>query len=91
MRLSVDKDDPGYKPELLAKSVRVFVNGIQIAYCVTADEEKRVVYCHVEEEHSKNLKRDPVTRELVVVERRGDVAIVFDDEPSTPNQPGVIK
>ncbi len=39
MRISTQKCDPGYCPQMAGKS-KVFLDGKELKYCITADEEK---------------------------------------------------
>ncbi len=41
MRLSTDKDDPGYSVYASVGDIKVYLNGAQCSGVITADEEKR--------------------------------------------------
>jgi hypothetical protein len=51
MRVSVDKDDPGYRAD--APRYRAFRNGVEEKYCVTADEEQGYVIVLVIDENGQ--------------------------------------
>ncbi len=43
MRLSADKDDPGYGPAYL--TAKVLLDGVELKDCITADEERGECLC----------------------------------------------
>lgn len=43
MRISVQKDDPGYSP-LATRRCVPFLNGWPVSFCITADEDKGYVW-----------------------------------------------
>ena len=46
MRVSIEREDPGYAEFAKHKCFRVFVDGEEIsAFCITADEEKGEAHC----------------------------------------------
>jgi hypothetical protein len=45
-RVSVDPDDPGYAP--FAHKCRVTLDGADLRYCITADEDLGVALCYVQ-------------------------------------------
>lgn len=47
MRLSADKNDPGYGPGYI--NAKVFLDGVELKDCVTADEEKGECLCFLPE------------------------------------------
>jgi hypothetical protein len=69
MRLSVDKDDPGYSPD--AFKAKVTLDGVELRNCVTADEEQGVAICYID----KPFRGDTVPRET----RSGVVKIIMPD------------
>jgi len=71
MRKSVLTDDPSYDAE--AWRYRVFLDGVEIFNCHTADEEQGIVYCY---EHTENTEK---CRNVKTVERRGIVKLVKTD------------
>lgn len=50
MRLTVLDDDPGVKIEPYRERYKVFVDGIEVKYCFTADDEKGEVIAAVTNE-----------------------------------------
>lgn len=76
MRLSCDRNDPGYHPA--ATKVRVYLNGAERTKVITADEEARLIVRFQTDEKGrliKNEKRDDVLRETLY----GDVRIELPD------------
>lgn len=71
MRMSADSTDVGYDP--LAFTSSVFLGGVKLTNCVTADEEKGLCICHAE-------PLQIVNDEYVRVERRGHVVIVVGQD-----------
>ena len=72
MRVSVDKDDPGFVPEHQRLSVKVIFNGIE-RHVITADEESFIVVFqrdangrYVLDEGRKDLKRETLFGDVVV-------------------------
>lgn len=70
MRVSVDKDDPGYSPQHMG--AKVFLDGIERSQVVTADEEQRLIIRYVTDQKGRLvIDRNGVLRETLV----GDVRI----------------
>jgi len=44
MRLSVDENDPGFRPHLYA--IKVYFMGTERSHVITADEERRLIVAH---------------------------------------------
>lgn len=71
MRLSTEKDDPGYIPKARA---RVFLNGSEVRWVLTADEEQRlVVQADLDERGDPQLA--PCGTKIKTVVRCGEVRI----------------
>lgn len=49
MRISIDQNDPGYIHFSNTNAVDVYLDGIKLNKCITADEEKGEVICYIEE------------------------------------------
>lgn len=47
MRVSVRKDDPGYRKDTYGTKVFVNEREVHYCYCFTADEETGEAFCHV--------------------------------------------
>ncbi|MCP5017550.1 MAG: hypothetical protein GY938_20110 [Ketobacter sp.] len=78
MRISVRSTDPGYSAN--AVGTRVYLDGIRLTQCFTADDELGVVYCY---ELDKNglIMIDPETGDsLKEIELCGNVEIVLPRE-----------
>lgn len=77
MRLSVDKNDPGYVPRYLG--ARVYLDGIERSRVITADEEQRLIVRCVTDERGRpvlNRERNEVARETL----HGEVRIELSDK-----------
>lgn len=76
MRLSVDKNDPGYDSEAL-KNCRSFVDGVEVTdRCYTADEEEGKAWCFKHNEMGQ-VFMDSATGEIVKEILVGDVVIMI--------------
>ena len=74
MRISVDKDDPGYRDWLLGSRARIWLDGIEITHVITADEEAREVTRYATNESGlmyPNEAKDGAQRETL----RGTVRV----------------
>ncbi len=58
MRVSVDKDDPGYKNFPTHRLCKVYLDGAELKNCITADEEEGEVLCYVEDENGELVLTD---------------------------------
>lgn len=56
MRLSVVPSDPGYS--LLAFNAKAYLDGVELKYCTTADEELGVAYCYTEGEDGEVTRNE---------------------------------
>lgn len=74
MRLSVDAEDPGYSPA--ARGATVFLDGVMVRDCVTADDERGEVIVFKHDADGKPLI-DWVNQCIVKERRRGQVRIVL--------------
>jgi len=76
MRVSVRKNDPGYRNDIETQHCEVYLNGYNLHNCFTADEEQGVVFIYDEIRPGlyANVLRDG---EIVPAEgfRRGHVVI----------------
>ena len=45
MKISIDDDDRIYQ----GSGVKVFLDGVELESCISADEEKGVAFCHVKD------------------------------------------
>lgn len=72
MRLSTDKEDPGYAAT--AHRARVFFNGAEVRGVFTADEEKRLIVQAVFDEHG-HFQIAPCRTKVLTEVRHGDVRI----------------
>ncbi len=52
MRISLDPQDPAFNPAI-GKWCKVWLNGEELKYCVTADEERGEVYVMARDEDGK--------------------------------------
>ena len=78
MRISVDRDDPGYR-KVFIPIYDVFLNGNLITgICVTADEEKGEVIVHIRDSKGFLLRKG---NEIYKTRLKGDVKIKYK-EPS---------
>lgn len=81
MRVSANKDDAGYSQFNVAmehgKPVRIFLDGVEVKKCVTADDEHGFVIRHVLDGDG-NVQIDPIDKTKVWEERvTGKVEIRF--------------
>ncbi|OAI29767.1 hypothetical protein A1351_23305 [Methylosinus sp. R-45379] len=58
MRISVDKSDPGYRPD--ARLFTAYLNGEKLEHCLTADDEAGEAVINYKDE-SGNFAHDGVT------------------------------
>lgn len=72
MRLSTDREDPGYRPA--ARKARVFFNGAEVRGVITADEEKRLIVQAVFDERGR-IQLAPCKTRFLTQLRHGDVRI----------------
>lgn len=72
MRLSVRHGDPGLCAE--AYRARVFLDGVELKHCFTADEEKREVHCYATDQAGKLIVDGDCIKEEI---KRGRVEIVL--------------
>ena len=70
MRKSVIKGDPGY--DLEAFNYQVYLDGVAVDDCHTADEEKGVCYCHARDENNNFIIEGDTIK---TIERHGIVKI----------------
>lgn len=48
MRISADKNDPGYLAHITNPNrVKVTLDGEEVLYCITADDELGYILCHI--------------------------------------------
>lgn len=76
MRVSIDKDDPGYSPLAVGPGIRVLLDGTERTHVVVADEEGRTLVRFATDERGRvklNAARDSAERETL----RGEVAILL--------------
>ena len=72
MRISADECDRGFHPNYMR--AKVFLDGEELHYCVTADEEERIAIVYVVDEVGKLKIVDGL---IVRTTRVGDVKIVI--------------
>lgn len=87
MRLSVRKDDPGYPAwsRIDQKAeVRVYLDGIQVEECITADEEAGYVLCNKLKNGKPFITK---TQEVATEKRHGRVEIRVDGAPVAASMP----
>ncbi|MCW5695781.1 MAG: hypothetical protein KIS96_03490 [Bauldia sp.] len=72
MRISVDKNDPGYRSYASAPGVTVFLDGAEVRGCITADEEVGEVVCFRFDSAGRPVLRG---EEIATEVRRGSVRI----------------
>ena len=65
MRKSVIQGDPGYDPD--AWRYRVFLDGVEIFNCHTADDDKGIVYCYQHCDISESCSGVKTVKRLGVV------------------------
>lgn len=70
MRVSTVKGDPGYTP--LSAFYLVYLDGVQLKHCYTADDELGIADCYARDEDGKLAV---IGGELMRERRRGDVVI----------------
>lgn len=75
MRLSVEKDDPGYSTWSEHGEIRVLLDGVEVKSCVMADEEAGMVRCVAYDEKGYAQANPDDPSSLLLQERRGTVVI----------------
>lgn len=71
MRLSVEKSDPGYDPRCFDANLHIYLDGVQLNNCITADEEKGE--CLVLDFENTHSSMSEIARKTL----HGSVEIVF--------------
>lgn len=83
MRLSCDKNDPGYAAYMALgekrHQVQVFVDGIRVQRCITADDEQRFACAHKVDD-AGNIVLTPDRKGIEKIEIRGNVVIQTPQE-----------
>lgn len=79
MRLSVEKDDPGYWPAQELIDVKVTVDGVEQKFCLTADDERGEALCEVIDADGR-IVIDPESPDKIKTQTlRGTVVITVPD------------
>ena len=78
MRLSIRKGDPGFNLQL-AVNAKVFVDGVEVKGCYTADEELGIAYCYKIADDGKSYVYIINHDKFETMELHGDVKIVLPD------------
>lgn len=73
MRVSIDKDDPGYVEDYLF--YRVFFNGEETNFVITADEEKGLIVYYATNKYGKVVRKHGKAGALLRRQLHGDVRI----------------
>lgn len=80
MRISANKDDPGYAQYRASldsgKAVVIFLDGAQVKDCQTADDQLGVVSYFVRDENGY-LQVSPLGDSALIETRQGKVSITF--------------
>ncbi len=80
MRVSVNRDDPGYaawqEAERKNEIVKIMLDGEEVQLCVTADDVEGMVLCF-EADDNHDLKMTLDGADIATVVRRGKVEITF--------------
>lgn len=72
MRVSSDKEDPGYAFD--TSGIVVYLNGKKVSNCITADDKEGIVIVYVEDKEGQLvLEKDCIKRE----ELHGEVKLVL--------------
>ncbi len=71
MRISADKHDPGYQPNIMSK-YDVYFDGTRLDFVVTADDETGVIVRGVSDERGLIVSKGHLVEETL----RGDVTLV---------------
>ena len=75
MRVSIRSDDPGYDYNAIGS--KVFVDGVEVKNCFTADEEMGVAWCFAVDEEGKFFIDPENTDSCKEIEVRGKVRIML--------------
>ena len=90
MRVSADKTDDGYRYFAMLKAngkdVFVFLDGVEVKNCVTADDERGFVIRYVPDEHG-DVQIDPVDNNRIWEERLTGVVEIKIRESKHENGP----
>lgn len=76
MRVSSNKSDPGYRPDLIGRVI-IYLGNRRVAQCITADEELGEVHVHAQDEKGNCVMRDG---EFVIVVYKGTVRIIVPEK-----------
>ena len=76
MRISTDKDDPGFHPNPFG--TKVWLDGEEVRECITADDELGMVVCHELDENGYPFIR-PGTGLIALKTLFGEVRIELGD------------
>lgn len=74
MRVSVEKDDPGYRPGVYA--AEIFLNGERLTRCFTADSDAGIAICAKVDKQGNVMHRDG---KILTETKRGNVSIVMPE------------
>jgi len=77
MRLSADTNDVGYDP-VESPMAEVYLDGVLMKYCITADEERGQVKVYVLDAAGE-MVINPVTNDIRTEWRTGQVKIVLKE------------
>lgn len=75
MRVSVKKEDPGYREDIEVYGTKVFLDGKEIHHCFTADEETGEAFCYVTKNGRDVLAEDGES--ILTVILKGKIEIVL--------------
>jgi hypothetical protein len=77
MRISVDQNDPAWRDDIATHDAKVFLGGVEIKYCVTADDELgECVVLVLDEQGVPKLSGPQCGAPPLTEVRRGEVKIV---------------
>lgn len=77
MRISIEKDDPGYSPFAVGAVLKVYLNDQEVAHCLTADDKTGYVKAYVIDPKTLQPMLNEACDGLVTSEQHGVVTIVL--------------
>lgn len=89
MRLSIDKRDPGFSHRAVGLKARIYLDGVEQTYAVTADEEEGLIVRYKLGDNGRPI-RDEEQRGFVLETARGKVQIdLLSSDGSSLREPKV--
>lgn len=75
MRISTKKDDPGYRGDATNGATAIYLDGTELEFCHTADEEEGIAICYIKDEEGNYLKDEKDQDKLKETTFHGNIKI----------------